>query len=410
MSKYFFQLFFVLMFFTKPLLSQDSLRSYYSKSLDAYNQKEYSEFLKYAKKADDLRPNHPILAYNIAAAYALNGDHKKAISALNSYLMMNASTEYTEDLDFASLKNEPGFQQLEKLVTALQERIIGSDEAFRLNQEKDHFESISYHSNDDAFLLGTVTTRSLFKIKNGQKTTIISSNENNKVFGVMGIDVNEDLIWVCTAALPEINSYSDSIKNKSSVFGLSTISGKVLFEYIVPEAILGDIISYENGKAIASDGLSNKLYIIDKNGVEVLADLSKDIINLQGISLYKNTLFLSDYITGLYQFDLNNKKLSKIQSKGLYAEKGIDGLLFYNKKLICFQNGTTPKRVFSIVIKENQAKEIKVIDQNLYNQGEPTQGVIVGDHLYYISNSAWDSYTDGRYEGAPEVDVRKISW
>lgn len=398
----------LILVFGNKSFAQDSLRTYYSWSLDAYKQKNYQDFLKFAKRANELRPNHPILAYNIAAAYALNGDQENAIEELRSYLKMNASTEYTNDEDFSSLKENPAYQQLTKYVADQQQQVENSEEILSLDQTSDHFESISYIAEEGVFLLGTITTRSLYKYDSGQRSTLLCPDQSDSVYGVMGIDYNEDIIWVCTAALPEINNYSDSIKNQSSVFGISQKTGEILFKHIVPNAILGDIVYYKDGMALASDGLNNTIYSITASDVTIFADLSANVMNLQGISIHKNLIYCSDYLTGLYIYDTGSKELIKIKSNDLYSEKGTDGVIFQNNRLYCFQNGTSPKRVFSITIENNQATEINLIDQNLYDKGEPTQGVIVGNQIYYIGNSAWDGYVDGKYQPSPDLKIRSI--
>ncbi|WP_421879377.1 tetratricopeptide repeat protein [Marinoscillum sp.] len=390
------------------LSAQDSLRTYYAWSLDAYKQKDFPKFLQYAKRANELRPNHPILAYNIAAAYAVNNHPDKSISALKSYLSMNATMDYMQDMDFISIKDNPQFKALKNYVSDLNKSIETTDSAFSLSQETDHFESIGYNSKSKNFLFGSVTSRSLYSYDDGKLETVVSYEQNPTVYGVMGIDYGLDLIWICTAALPEINDYTDNLKNKSSVLAIHPSSGKVKVQYEVPDAILGDLITTENGLVLASDGLGNKIYSLTKNGAQVYADLSDQLINLQGMAEVDGKLVISDYILGLHLYDPKSQQLTKLDNKGLYSDKGTDGLLYANEALYCFQNGTTPKRTFKITLSDWEVSAVQVIDQNLSDKGEPTQGVLVDSIMYYISNSGWDAYNEGVYEGAPDLVVRSL--
>ncbi|MBR08541.1 MAG: hypothetical protein CMP48_12795 [Rickettsiales bacterium] len=390
------------------LTAQDSLRTYYAWSLDAYKQKDYQLFLKYAKRANDLRPNHPTLAYNIAAAYAINGYPEKSIEALQRYLQMNASMEYMQDLDFVSLKDLPAFKALKNQVKKSQERIETSSSEFKLEQTKNHFESIGYNKKDECFLLGSITTRSLFSYSKGELHEMLSYEKNPMLYGVMGIDYSNDLIWVCSAALPEIDDYTEEIKNKSSVFGIHPGNGKVKFQYDVPNAILGDVIYVNDKLVLATDGYGNKIYQLSRSGAEVYADLSDELFNLQGLVYLDERIILSDYILGLHEYDPVTQQLSKIDSKGLYADKGSDGLLYENGYLYCFQNGTIPKRTFRLKLDDLEVQSVEIIDQNLYEKGEPTQGVFVNGEIYYISNSAWGAYDESGYTGGDDLVVRKI--
>ncbi|MEQ8573331.1 MAG: hypothetical protein RIB63_04680, partial [Fulvivirga sp.] len=59
------------------VLAQDSLMYYYNKSTEAYKVKDYPSFMTALEKANGLRPNHPTLVYNLAAAYSLNNNQEK---------------------------------------------------------------------------------------------------------------------------------------------------------------------------------------------------------------------------------------------------------------------------------------------------------------------------------------------
>ena len=132
--------FYISLFLFSQANAQDSLRTYYAWSLDAYKQKDYSLYLKYARRANELRPNHPILGYNIASALALNGKHQESIAALKHYLQMNASMDYMQDLDFISLKDYPEFKQLKKIVNERLQKVESSDSWKNFSQKEDHFE------------------------------------------------------------------------------------------------------------------------------------------------------------------------------------------------------------------------------------------------------------------------------
>ena len=400
--------FYISLFLFSQANAQDSLRTYYAWSLDAYKQKDYSLYLKYARRANELRPNHPILGYNIASALALNGKHQESIAALKHYLQMNASMDYMQDLDFISLKDYPEFKQLKKIVNERLQKVESSDSWKNFSQKEDHFESIGYNLKDQTVMLGTITTRTLYSMDNGELDKVLDNEKEPLTYGVMGIDYADDYIWVCTAALPEINNYQKEYENRSSIIGLHPGNYKVKFAYEVPNALLGDIIYVHDDLVLASDGLNNKVYQVTKSGASVYADFSDDLFNVQGIAWVNNKLILSDYILGLHTYDPQTKELIKIDSRSLYADKGIDGILYDDGYLYCFQNGTTPKRTFKIKLNDFQVDEVEVIDQNLYDQAEPTQGVKVDNDIYYISNSAWNAYEEGTYTGGDDLVIRKI--
>ena len=63
------------------------------------------------EKAAALRPAHPRLIYNLADAYALNGNAEKSIYYLNQLVQMKLFYAVEKDADFDSLKNNSQFQK-----------------------------------------------------------------------------------------------------------------------------------------------------------------------------------------------------------------------------------------------------------------------------------------------------------
>ena len=128
--------------------------------------------------------------------------------------------------------------------------------------------------------MGSVTTRTLFEYADGELSPVITAEDNPLIYGVMGIDYSSDYTWVCTAALPEINGFTEDIKNKSSIIGINPSNGKIKFQYEVPNAILGDVLVVNENLVLSTDGLGNKVYMLNKNEASIYADLSGQLYNL----------------------------------------------------------------------------------------------------------------------------------
>ncbi len=387
----------------------ESIGVYYQNSIDAYEAKNYDEFLEYSIKVNQIRPNHPVLSYNLAAAYSLTNQLDSAIVALKRNLGMNANLQYLEDPDFINLRERADFKSLKALVEDLNMTVENSHTTLKLSQKENHFESITHDPMSNSFYLGSVRTRKVLKYENGRLDEYFS---NERLFAVMGLDVDKrrNILWVCSAALPEIEGYKDSLENISTVFAIDLYTNEVIKNFVVPNAILGDIIVDKSGKALASDSHKNRLYQFSTSGFQVLLKLPNYIINLQGLALNKKTLYVSDYLSGLYRIDMVTQDVVKINNNGYYSDKGIDGLLYHKGNLIAFQIGTNPRRTFGILVEKDRVKGAKLIDQNLPLKGEATQGVIVNNELVFIGNSAWNAYEKGTYNSdlAEDLNIRKM--
>jgi tetratricopeptide (TPR) repeat protein len=80
-------------------------RYYESLARKAYQEKDYASFLKNMKSAVELRPNHPRLMFNLAAAYALTGSGSEALQWLGKMTEMGLVFPAEKDSDFDSIKH-----------------------------------------------------------------------------------------------------------------------------------------------------------------------------------------------------------------------------------------------------------------------------------------------------------------
>jgi hypothetical protein len=91
--------------------------------------------------------------------------------------------------------------------------------------------------------------------------------------------------------------------------------------------------------------------------------------------------------------DLATKKVSWLDSGGLHALSGIDGIYLDGATLLATQNGTSPERVISFELDASYTHVVSesIIERATSSLGDPTHGVIVKGSFYYVANSGWDA-------------------
>lgn len=393
----------LLMGLSSQIFAQDSLMYFYNKSNDAYKQKDFKTFLEALKKANEIRPNHPTLTYNLAAAYALNKLEDDAISTLQRLIRMNSETTIEGDSDLISITDNPAYKTLNELKIKLETQIQNSEIFKKVTIQDTHPEGIAYNAKSEDFYFGGVHKRNVSSYtKTGEIKTITNYEIDQDVYSVMGIDYDEkrNILWICSAAMPEMINYNDSLKGHSSIIALEP-NGKVIKKYILRgNHVFGDLIVIDDGSVIISDTGENKLFKASVNSApEIMLDLSSKVWNLQGLAITdkEDFLYISDYITGLYKVNLKTSELAKIQLPEEVSEKGFDGIYLYQNSIIGIQNGVSPKKSWLLALDDEglHVASSKVIDQALDFLDEPTQGVLIGNDFYYIANSPWAHYENG---------------
>lgn len=385
-----------------------SLRELYQEGLKAYEEQDYALFRDKMKAIDTMRPNFPAVVYNLAGSYVLTNDLEKAIATLNQYILMDATQDFSKDSDFTALLDHPSFEDIKKMQEQLtEEKAVVESKRWGINET--HPESITYSKRHKSFFIGGVRDGKIWKIKEGDEPAVFAESPKNS-WAVMGLEVSPDekTLWVCTAALSNYEGYDQNTDGYSSVLKYDIKSGKLLNTYLAQEGhVFGDLIVSQKGDVYISDGRANRLYIIneEEEQLEIFADVSESIFNLQGLTFNSDqtSIYLSDYIDGIYNLEMDSKQLTKLRVEANdILLKGIDGLYLKGNNLLGLHNGTKPNRVVLYSLSEDG---LAIVDKSVVAQagvlGEPTQGVFIGHTFYYIANSPWSSYDqDGNFNAS----------
>lgn len=364
-----------------------------------YKAKDYAKFLKNMKRANDLRPNHARLLYNLADAYALNGKTDEALAVLEQLAKMDLFFAVEKDDDFKSLLDLPRFKTIQNEFALNQKAVNRSEKAFTIPNKDLITEGIAYDSSSKRFFVSSVHKRKIVSIDGGGKVADFSL-ESDGLWSVSGMRVDETrkILWVTTTAFPQMQGFQKTDDGKSGVFKYDLRTGKLLKKYLLPNETakhaLGDLIIAKNGDVFASDSVSPNIYRIEskRDELEVFVT-SENFASLQGLafSADEKTLFAADYSKGIFRIGMNDKKILQIGMDANTNPIGIDGIYFHNGNLIAIQNGFRPHRVARFFLNKERSAVTKseTLEANHADFNEPTLGVKVGNDFYYIANSQW---------------------
>ena len=100
-------------------------------------------------------------------------------------------------------------------------------------------------------------------------------------------------------------------------------------------------------------------------------------------------LYVSDYAGFIFRVDTATKAVIRLLAPPDVALYGIDGLALYKGSLIGVQNGVEPARVVRLDLSPDgtRVSAVHIIDMNQPRVAEPTNGVVVDGHYYYVANS-----------------------
>jgi hypothetical protein len=149
------------------------------------------------------------------------------------------------------------------------------------------------------------------------------------------------------------------------------------------------------GDAIVSDGDHGGVYRIRRESRKVERLDAGDFISPQTPAMLPGgeQVLIPDYLRGVGILNLKTKLVEWIPMNGRYALSGIDGLYLAGRTLLATQNGTSPERVtrFELDRSLSRIESESIVERGTPTLGDPTHGVVVDSHFYYIANSGWDT-------------------
>jgi len=396
--------------------TQKDVRYYSQQAIKAYEEKNYAAYLENMRMAVSLRPNNPILLYNLAGAYALMGNRQESLAQLGRVAQMGMSYQPASDTDFTSVKDSEEFKNILKRFEANKSPVGHSTPAFNIHEKGLITEGLAYDAAEDSFYVSSVRARKILKVgRDGVAKDF--AVERDGLWSAMGmkVDAKRRHLWVATAAVPQMMNYSKEEDGQSGVLKFDLRTGKLIKKYILSNKPaphwLGDLTVNSSGDVFATDSLTPALYVI-REGSDRLEPLLEGapFVSPQGLdfSADERNLFIADYSKGLFVYDTKSGKLSQLSAPSNATLIGIDGLYFYRGSLIGIQNGTRPHRVVRIFLNDalKGVERLEVIEANNPLFDEPTLGVLVKDSFYYIADSQWGA-VDKNGKLAPEDRLRE---
>lgn len=375
-----------------------SLKELYNKSTQAYQNKNFAEFLNYTKQLDSLRPSHPTYTYNLACAYALNGKTEEAVSTVKKCLLMNNTVQFEAETDLENIKKSIEYQSLIDLKSTLSKPVINSVKEVVLSEKDLHPEGLLYLEKSKQWLATSIRNRKIvsFDFSTGKCTDWFT---DPGLFSVMAIktDKKENILWVTSSSMPEMKGFTKGLEGKSEVLKIDIKTKKVIKRFSLDgNHVLGDLTVDKDGNVYISDSGEAVIFKISNDKMEIWKDLKNEAYNLQGITLNADdsVLFVADYLKGILKINLKKpSEYSWLNFPETATIKGIDGLLWYKNSLLAIQNGVKPIRIIQFPLdKKNEISGFKILDHNRSEFNEPALGTISGNKLYFFSNSPWNAY------------------
>jgi DNA-binding beta-propeller fold protein YncE len=377
----------------------ETVRALYAAAIEAYNKKDYPEYLKNLEAAVAQRPVHPTLLRRLAGAYALNGRAADAAGVLRKMATLSLYYDTLGDADFSAVRADGGVQSAARALDAVRSQRIGSSEvAWTIHDRLFVPEGIAYDPATRAFFVSSQYRRKIVRIDpSGSVQDFVASGRDGlwMVFGI-AVDPARRLLWAVSTAEAVMERYSTADENATGVFAFDLQTGALARKCVLPERSpahrFDDLTVAGDGRVFVSDGGSGIVYTIAPGGTSLEVFVPAGTI--QGPNGLVTTpdgrwLYVSDYAGYVFRVETATKAVVRLLAPPDVALYGIDGLAWHKGALIGVQNGVEPARVVRLDLSTDGTRisAARIIDMNQPRVAEPTLGVVVDDAYYYVANS-----------------------
>lgn len=389
---------------------------HFNAARQAHEAKNYELMERELRAALALRPSHPAALYELAAALALRGDPPAALEALDTLAKMGLSFDPSREADFASLGGQPRWSQILARFERNRAPAGSASASFRIFIPTFIPEGLAYDGDTGSYYVGGAHERRI------QRVTRAGTTDNFVLPGAGGLlaplgllaDSRRRLLWVASAGIPEMKNAQADELGRAGIIAYDLDNGRVKRRSLLPEDgrkhRLDALVLGTQGMIYATDSAAGLIYRFDTaRGQYTALTRPGELISPRGVALSddKKTLYIADYTQGLYAYELDGGRLSRLDVAPDICVYGIEGLYVYDGGLLAVQNGIRPHRVVRFRLDETgrRVQHARVLAANLPEFDQPAQGVVVGRRFIFIANSQWNRF-DQDHKLPPEEQLR----
>ena len=348
-----------------------------------------------------LRPQHPRWSYHLAVARAKQGASDGALALLEQVATQGAAYQPETDPDFAALAGTPRFEAIAARFARNRAPTGALKVAFTLEDRALIPEGLVCAADGVCFV-SSVRRGSITRVAPDGRVRLFVTPRRDGLWSALGMALDQvrGLLWVTSAALPELEGLAPEERGRTGVFGFALGDGRLAHRVLLPDDgkphAFGDLRVLEDGRLLVSDQLGGLLYTLDPRvGAFRRLTTPGALVSPQGAVVARDgqSALVADYALGLMKVSLRSGSVSRVPTLTEISTYGIDGLYGHGDALIAVQNGLRPHRVLRLELDAaGRVARSTLLAANDPRFAEPTLGAVVGDKFRFIANSQWDRF------------------
>ncbi|MEO7205724.1 MAG: hypothetical protein ABI145_02825 [Steroidobacteraceae bacterium] len=357
-------------------------------------------------------PEHPSLQSRLAQSFVGLGRLSEAQAIFQNIIDEGFGGVVVGLPAFAKLAGRPGYDILKAQAAAQIAPIAPASQAFVIPERNFIAEGLAFDPGSGRFFAGSTYLRKIVaREPDGRLVDFVSSGDHGllQVLG-MKVDPSRGRLLVLTGTDDaRIIDFKPTDLGHTGVLIYSLATGRLLRATWLRthgEHLFNDVSLGRDGAAYITDSDAGRIYRLSSGGRRLTP------ITGAGVFLYPNgiaiepalhLLYVADY-RGLYTVDLGTGDVQRMPVAKAVSTVAIDGLYLHGNDLIGVQSLQGFDRVMAFHLSKDRRRieSADPLERADPRMSIPTEGVVVGDELYFVADSHQDAPDEKGVIAAPE--------
>lgn len=275
-----------------------------------------------------------------------------------------------------------------------------SNIAFTIPNKRLLAENVAYDPVTASFFVGSTHFGNVWRRgANGSISEFIPTGRDGMwmVIG-MKVDAPRRLLWVNSSAGTNFLGFKRADAGRAALFSYDLASASLAKKFIPSDTgahFFNDLVVLRDGSVFVTDMAAGAIYRRARSAMRL-----ERWLNLgqgsspNGIAIDADERYLYVAVEdGITRIEIANRTVESVIANTRVYARGIDGLYWYDGSLIAIQGGRR-NRVQRFTLSKDGASIVSadVVEANHPMFMNPTTGVIVGQALFVVANSQFDSF------------------
>lgn len=330
-------------------------------------------------------PDRCSVISEIARTWAVAGQYRETIAALQKVVALNAGFDPGRDSVFAKLRGTREFKALAQQARDATPPVVTSQVAFRIGEGDLAPENLAYDPVRREFYFGSMRKHKIVRCSSAGACRPFAERLGT-VLGLK-IDAAGRTLWAL--------SNSDS---EAGLFHYDLVSGRLLRKYVVTgKHVFNDLVVSPGGDVYLTDTRGGTVYRF----VQVLGGGGKfPAANGIALSPDQRRLYVATFGDGITVADPASGAAKPVERPADLCLGYIDGLYAFQGSLIAIQNGPMAPRVVRLYLNRSgdRIERFEVLERRNPLFDGVTTGVIAGSDFYFMANIQDEKAADAAFD------------